>query len=737
MVLAALAALAAAAAVVSTVWALRVRHTLQQREGRSRRLFDASPVGLFITGPGGERRYLNPRLLEITGEPADAADAVLTGPLHIFDEDEPAILAQWSQAAAELAPYGSRFRIVRVDGALRWVDVHAQPVVADGELSGWVGTVTDCTDEAVRQGRLQRFSDILEATTDFVVMVDTDGRITYLNTAAKKAMGLAVEADADFFGQDLLSPVSRARLETEALPAVDEHSVWIGEMTLRLPGGVEMPTSLVLVAHRRDDGEVDYYSAFCRDITEQKLAEAQLLHAGLYDALTGLPNRVLFLDRLAQALVRAERTGESLAVISLDLDRFKLVNDSYGHRTGDAVLVRAASRLSEVTRPGDTAARFGGDAFTILCEEVTDEEQALELAERFAATLSAPFDVDGERVFLTASSGVAVSLYGPTTPEMLLRNADAALHRAKEKGRARHELYTEHMRTSAVQRLRTANDLHRALAEAEFRLVYQPEISLADGHITAVEALIRWHHPERGLVPPVEFVPLAEETGLIEVIGGWVLEQAVTQAARWQQARHDRTPLPVWVNISPRQLGNPSLLRQVAAILDRHDVDPSCIGLEITESALLDDVDAAIAQLASLRGLGLKLAVDDFGTGYASLAYLKRLPVDAVKIDRSFVDGLATDDDDAAIVTAVMGMARALRLSTVAEGVETREQMEVLTALGCSLAQGYYFTTPQPASTLDRLLESDRRGALFSFAPQTLPQAPAQRSPERSSRLSG
>jgi len=331
-------------------------------------------------------------------------------------------------------------------------------------------------------------------------------------------------------------------------------------------------------------------------------------------------------------------------------------------------------------------------------------------------------------VFVTMSVGIAMS-GGPeslATPETMLRDADAALHRAKERGRARSELFVEDYRATAVHRLRTANDLHRALTEEEFRVVYQPEVDLRTGHVTGVEALVRWHHPERGLVPPAEFIPLAEQTGLIAGIGAWVLDTALEQAASWKHSRFDGSSLTVWVNLSARQLGDPGLVELVADTLRRHGIDAAQLGLEITESALLEDAEGAVTALSSLRELGVRLAVDDFGTGYSSLSYLKRLPVDAVKIDRSFVDGLAVDGDDSAIVAAVAGMARALRLTTIAEGVENLDQLQALKRLGCDLAQGYFFTTPQPPSHINRLLESDRTMPLF-FYDESPDPVPSQR----------
>ena len=720
--LAASTGVASAAAVALAYAVHRTKRALHVVQTRNRDLAESSPVGFFICGPKGDRVYLNPRLRETLGETESSPN---DGPMFsVHPDDAERVLSDWSVAGAQRSYFRGRFRVCRPDGAIRWIRVQSQPVVEGDRISAWVGNVTDETDDMARNAWLQQLSQVIEATPDFVIMTDVDGMVTYLNGSARRTLGIPADAPLPEIdaAESLLAPVSRARLDREALPAVQEHDIWIGEMTLRLPEG-ERPVSMVLVAHRDDTGEIAFYSTISRDVTERKEAEARLLHAGLYDQLTGLPNRVLFLDRLAQSLVRAERGDTRIAVMTLDVDRFKLINDSYGHVAGDALLVRAASRLAEALRPGDTAARFSGDTFTVLCEDVTDEQQVAELVERFSAALSSPFDLDGDRVFLTVSTGIALSGSGPATAETLLRDADAAMHLAKERGRARYEIYSESLRTFAVQRLRTANDLHRALSEQEFRLVYQPEVSLDHGHITGVEALIRWHHPERGLVPPVEFIPLAEETGLIEPIGLWALETAAQQAVQWRSSRYDGGAITVWVNLSPRQLANPEIVNQVASVLSDHSIDPGQIGLEITESALLDDVEAAIAQMSALRQLGVRLAVDDFGTGYASLAYLKRLPVDAVKIDRAFVDGIGTDSDDVAIVTAVIGMAKALRLTSIAEGTETREQVSALRELGCTIAQGYYFTTPQPALTLTRLLESDKRGSLF-----VLDSAPADRS---------
>ncbi|HET6908571.1 MAG TPA: EAL domain-containing protein, partial [Mycobacteriales bacterium] len=576
----------------------------------------------------------------------------------------------------------------------------------------------DVTEETTAIANMRRFSEILEATPDLVAMVDTDGRFTYANASARARLGIADDADLQTIrALDVYAPSSRSRFLGEALTTADRVGVWSGEVDLLAPDGSEIPVSQVLVAHRRPDGSIDYYSSITRDLTERRAFEAQLAQVGLYDPLTGLPQRPVLVQALGSAMDAALDNGTQVAVLLLGLDHFKLVNDSFGHDSGDLMLRSVTQRLQSFVRAGDMLARFGGDVFCFLVASVTSEADALSMADDISTAMSAPYQLDGDEVFVTLSVGISLSGGGDSvaTPETMLRDADAALHQAKERGRARSELFVEDYRVTAVHRLRTANDLHRALTENEFRVVYQPEIDLRSGHVTGVEALVRWHHPERGLVPPGEFIPLAEQTGLIAGIGAWVLDVALGQAIEWQGARHDGASLAVWVNLSARQLGDPGLVELVADALNRHGVEPAQLGLEITETALLEDAEGAVTALSSLRELGVRLAVDDFGTGYSSLSYLKRLPVDAVKIDRSFVDGLAVDGDDSAIVAAVSGMARALRLTTIAEGVENLEQLQALRRLGCDLAQGYFFTTPQPPAHISRLLESDRAMPLFRY----------------------
>lgn len=593
-----------------------------------------------------------------------------------------------------------------------------------------IGQHTPYESETSFQEKL-RLGEVVAATPDIVVMVDAQARLIYANAAARASFGFPPDGPLpDLSGPDLLVPRDRKRLIREAIPGADRDGVWSGELALALPAGGELAVSLMLLAHRREDGTVDHYSSISRDISDRQRMAARLEHVRRHDTLTGLPNRATFAHRLDLALLA--RSGEpdqphQVAVLMIDLDHFKYVNDSYGHDLGDELLIRASERIAKVLGADDMLARFGGDEFGVLRPAVMSSQDAMALGTAILEALGAPFAIaedDGQvaSVHLTASIGAAISRDATSGGDELARDADAAMFKAKERGRNRLELFVEDLRHSAVHRLRTANDLHRALAEGEFRVLYQPEILLENGHLHAVEALVRWNHPSRGLVPPIEFIPLAEETGLITAIGLWVLETAARQAVAWRGARWDGEPIVVWVNLSARQLASPALVDDVARVLDAAGVPSGSLGLEITESALLDDTDAAVATLERLRALGVPLSVDDFGTGYSSLTYLKRLPVDQLKVDRSFVGSVGdADSDDAAIVRAIIAMAAALKLRTVAEGVELAEQLEALRTVGCDYGQGFYFATPQPASHIQQLLDADRAAALFPPPAALLP----------------
>ena len=455
-----------------------------------------------------------------------------------------------------------------------------------------------------------------------------------------------------------------------------------------------------------EEGQEAYYVCHFLDVTRRKEAETELSYQAHHDSLTGLPNRTHFARRLAAALDR----GDGLAVAFVDIDDFKVINDSLGHGAGDRLLAVVAERLRRVLRPGDLLARFGGDEFTALLEGVKDSRHALRVAERLASALRAPFELDGEQRFVTASVGVTVSGSDLSDAEELLRDADAAMYRAKELGKARCELFDQSMRSRAVERLELEAGLRSALERDELRLHYQPAVELGSGRVVSVEALLRWEHPKHGLLAPLRFIPLAEQTGLILPIGEWVIREACRQLASW-----GTSDLSVAVNVSPRQLASEGLVRTVSEALEDAGLEPERLCLEITESAVIADPDAALGQLRGLKEIGVRLAVDDFGIGYSSLANLRDLlPVDILKIDKSFVDGLHASSEDRTIVESVVGLARSLGLDAVAEGVETADQAEALALMECSHAQGYHYAKPQTPAAVSQLLRAGALGELTS-----------------------
>jgi len=686
----------------------QMEEALRGSERLFRSLAQSSPTGIFQQNADGELIYVNERWEEITG--VVAAEALGYGARRLVHPDDRDRLGLGEELGDDMPvlepPMVAEYRIVRPDGDVRWVGVRTHPMTdEDGTVTGTVGAISDITDRMEAQRDTQRLIDIFEATHDLVGIADREGRLLYFNAAARAFFGHAAHGgldDANFL--DKFSPQVARRIIDDILPAMERDGMWYGELAAISADGEVVPVLAQLLIHTDEQGEFEFFSGVMHDISERKEFESQLAHQATHDPLTSLPNRVLLLDRLEQALDRAQRQGKRVAVLFLDLDHFKVVNDSLGHGVGDRLLIAIADRLRSVVRPGDTIARFGGDEFVVLCEDLETREDAVAVAERVNSVVSGPFEVDESEVFVGVSIGIAFPDDVTAEPGTLIRDADAAMYRAKERGRARWEVFDNAMRASAVDRLDIENALRRAQERRELRVFYQPIISLTTGAIEGIEALIRWEHPERGLLLPDDFIHVAEETGLIVPMGAWVLDQACRQVMRWQASIPALDPLRLSVNLSGRQLGHPSLVNDVRAIISDTHINPSQVELEITESVLMDDVEMSEDTLGQLKRLGVKLVVDDFGTGYSSLSYLRRFPVDVLKVDRSFVDGLGSDPSDSAIVTAIVTLAHTLGLSAIAEGVETSRQLTELRRLRCDMAQGYLMARPATGHDAGELL---------------------------------
>jgi diguanylate cyclase (GGDEF)-like protein len=441
-----------------------------------------------------------------------------------------------------------------------------------------------------------------------------------------------------------------------------------------------------------------------KEVLERRQVEEQLRHNAFHDGLTGLANRALFMDHLKLALGRAERhESYQFAVLFLDLDRFKVINDSLGHTAGDKFLVEIAHRLAAVMRPGDTVSRLGGDEFSVLLDDLSSADEAERVAERLQAELAVPFNVGGQEVFTSVSIGIAMSTTSSQLPEDILRDADTAMYRAKQLGKARYEVFEQSMHARVMDRLGLERDLRQAVERGEMFLQYQPIVSLGAGSLRGYEALVRWRHPQRGVIPPADFIPLAEETGLIIQLGRWVLEEACRQMSRWQNLSLRDEPLQISVNLSCKQFLQPDLLEQIQKVLRETGLNPQSLKLEITESVVMENIATATRTLEQIQALGVELSIDDFGTGYSSLSYLQRFPVNTLKIDRSFVSRITESDGTAEIVRTIMHLGQQLGMDVIAEGVETEMQSAQLRALGCEFGQGYYFSRPMDRGAAEAL----------------------------------
>ncbi len=542
-----------------------------------------------------------------------------------------------------------------------------------------------------------RFRSLVQHSSDVILIVDPDTTIRYASPAAKQVLGLAVSQLVETRLIDHVHPDDRPQAnrfflhlrEVKGVPAVQD---W----RLQRSDGSQLWTENT-ATNLLSEPTVGGFVVNTRDVSERRTLQSRLAHQAFHDELTRLANRALFLNRVAHTVARSPRGRHPAAVLFLDLDDFKKVNDSLGHAVGDELLVAAAARLTICVRPGDTIARLGGDEFAVLLEDLDDMSDVVVVAERISSSIRAPFNVSGRDVFIGVSIGIA-SVEPGDTPDDVLRNADLAMYFAKSRRKGHFAIYERSMHDEMMERLELEADLRLAVEHREFQIEYQPIVSLVTGEVHGAEALVRWHHATRGSVPPTRFVELAEETGLIIPLGRWVLREACERARDWRLRHGGRRPLQMSVNISARHFQDASLLTDVQQALNDSGLEPWALTLEITESVLMHRSGATLERLRALKGLGLNLAIDDFGTGYSSLGYLQQFPIDVLKIDRTFVDAVGNEDEDPVLARAIIALGRTLQIETVAEGIERPEQRDGLRSLGCMLGQGYHFARPMPAN---------------------------------------
>lgn len=591
--------------------------------------------------------------------------------------------------------YENIYRMRHADGSYRWIHSRGRLLRDEtGEPQRFLGIASDITQQRANDDSLRQAAAVFDATQEGVLVTDPQQRIVHVNPAFSRITGYSAD---EVLGQhpNLLKSGRHDKTFYQSLwHALQNRGAWSGEVWNRRKSGEIYPQWQCIRVIHDEQGRISHYVAVFSDITALKRSQRELDYLAHHDPLSNLPNRLLFTERIAHALERS--TGEQLrgAVLLIDLDHFKHINESLGHNVGDLLLKEVGDRLQQDLPGGSTLARLGGDEFGLLCENCAEAPQAAELAQRLLRCLESPFRLDGHELYIGASIGISLFPEDADSVEQILRNADSALFKAKSSGREGYAFYVQELTDYARQRVELASSLRHALDNHELRVYYQPLHDLHDGRQVGMEALVRWQHPQRGLVPPGEFIPIAEDNGLIGAIDAWVLEQACRQMVRWNaegSALHF-----VAVNISSRLFSRGELDLKVAQVLAETGLNPAQLELEVTESAVMEDPTAAQVLLTRLRALGIRLAIDDFGTGYSSLARLKRLPVDKLKLDQSFVRGLPSDPEDAAIARAVIALGHSLDLKILAEGIEQQEQADFLRELGCDYGQGYYFGRPQP-----------------------------------------
>jgi diguanylate cyclase (GGDEF)-like protein/PAS domain S-box-containing protein len=683
---------------------ITARRTREEQLNKLMLAVEQSPAAVVITDAQGTIEFVNPKFTEVTGY--KAAEAIGNNPriLKSGKHDAEFYREFWETITAG-RDWRGEFCNKKKDGTLYWESASVSAIRNDrNEITNFVAVKEDITAKVRDQEQIRLQSSALSAAANSIFITDKQGRIIWVNAAFCRLSGFNVEELVNQTPRILKSGRQDAEFYAQLWQTILAGKVWSGEVIERRKNG-ELFTVHQTITPLTDGGEITHFIAVHEDITARKDAEARIEQMAYHDTLTGLSNRVELQNRLEQAVLQAKRHSRSLALHFIDLDRFKVVNDTLGHAMGDALLQAVAKRLESCLRASDTAARIGGDEFAVLQLEISNMEGAATLANKILSAMAEPFRLSGRDIHISPSIGISVFPLDSNMPDELMKNADIAMYLAKNEGRNNFQFFTSALNLQIRDRLILESDLHAALEKGEFVLHYQPQVNLRTRRLTGMEALIRWRHPTRGMVPPRMFIGVAEECGLIHELSRWVLEQACAQNAAWQAAGLPRRRLSV--NISSTNFKRGDLCQIIAEVLESTQLSPQYLELEVTETLLLDDEDV-IKAIPALKKMGVTLSIDDFGTGYSSLNYLRRLPVEKLKIDQSFVRGLPECKDDAIIVRAIIELGHALGYTVIAEGVESEEQLVYLRDHGCDEGQGYLFGHPMPAKAFEALLLRER-----------------------------
>ena len=681
-------------------------------------------TGFLEEGPDGLIRHLNVsfcRLLGLPDPPQSYVTRSLSEVLGSASRPLPELTAFRNQLVGQSHGDATTSRITEIDfGPGRRLEITYVPRMRDGDVMAHLWMLRDVGDNRAAVEKLRFQAEVLAQVSDAVVTVGSDMAIKYWNKGAEVLTGLSVEDTLGRGPEELLQfRFEKPEEEHAAWGLLADRGTWSGEIIISTPhteGERHIHASASVLYG--PTGEFNGLLAVMRDDTERREMQDRLIHHAYHDTLTGLPNRMMFLRSLDSATAESRNGEPDYAVVFLDLDRFKMVNDSLGHHAGDALLKMFAFRLKQAVRDGDVIARLGGDEFAVLLSGVGGQDGALYVAERILESLASPFIIEGMEVFSSASIGIVMGDPHYDLAEDLLRDADAAMYQAKRKGRACFAVFDETQQMQASALLQLESDLRRAIERDELRVFYQPIIHLASGTLFGFEALVRWYHPHRGLITPAQFMSVAEETGLIVDLDRWMFQQATEQVAAWDR-RFGDLDLSISVNCSNRSFHDPELVDYIASVMDLTGLGDSRVALEITESVLIDDGERAVRDLERIKALGVKISLDDFGTGYASLSMLHSLPIDILKIDRSFIKRMERQDDGLKMVKTVLDLAKSLNIYAVAEGVETTRQLDHLQSMECMFGQGYLFSKPLDADMTGALIarRSEWLGEIFQQPP--------------------